>query len=433
MEDQQNQPMPIDAGQGQNQVSTEPTLAAWRKWLEGPFQTMLQSTQLQQKLQEWGVAMEEDLTEQTIPSGAIQALNTRTGGIATNMDLKQSYMALGTYRQRKGLQPNFTEGKFNKVTTTGPIHQSLQDWVKWIKGPYSTMCKNNTMLAKIDEWEIDMEEYMIDNNMPTNGPKEFAMAAGLDSLTRKEAIRAIAAYKARKEMIPDFTNNKMITTTSTTTSTFQGSIESQNRMKELVGMLTQTKLENERMKEALIPELTVIEVEKLLKENLPYAWMNTLAVALLEESKVNQLADPTQQWNQHNMVKTVWRVLNEEFRVKRQGRQSAPGPNAKAVTASSTTPGACFNCGQVGHWSRSCPTRTTLPRDTNMVNSPPFPCRRCGNLHWEATPCPSTTNTNTPITNTTTHDNTNQQQNTFQEILSWLQTGTGGTPPHPTQ
>ena len=53
-------------------------------------------------------------------------------------------------------------------------------------------------------------------------------------------------------------------------------------MKELMGMLTQTKLENERLKEALIPELTVAELEKLLKENLPYAWMNTLAVALLD-------------------------------------------------------------------------------------------------------------------------------------------------------
>uniref|UniRef100_A0A7S1NFY2 Uncharacterized protein n=1 Tax=Eutreptiella gymnastica TaxID=73025 RepID=A0A7S1NFY2_9EUGL len=100
MDSQSNQPMPIDAGQGQNQVSMEPTLAAWRKWLEGPFQTMLQSTQLQQQLQEWGVAMEEDLTDQGIPSGAIQALNARTGGIANNMDLKESYMALGTYNAK---------------------------------------------------------------------------------------------------------------------------------------------------------------------------------------------------------------------------------------------------------------------------------------------------------------------------------------------
>ena len=48
----QQQPMATDAAQGKNQVHTEPTLAAWRKWLEGPHQTILQATQLQQQLQE---------------------------------------------------------------------------------------------------------------------------------------------------------------------------------------------------------------------------------------------------------------------------------------------------------------------------------------------------------------------------------------------
>ena len=42
---------------------------------------------------------------------------------------------LGTYIQRKGLQPNFTKGKFVKVATTEAIHPSLLDWVKSIKGP----------------------------------------------------------------------------------------------------------------------------------------------------------------------------------------------------------------------------------------------------------------------------------------------------------
>ena len=96
---------------------------------------MLQATQLQQQLQEWGVSMEEDLTEQAIPLGAIVALNTRTGGLASTMDQKASHMALGTYRQRKRLQPNFTKGKFVKVATTEAIHPSLLDWVKSIKGP----------------------------------------------------------------------------------------------------------------------------------------------------------------------------------------------------------------------------------------------------------------------------------------------------------
>ena len=110
------------------------------------------------------------------------------------------------------------------------------------------------MIAKIDEWEINMEGYVIDNNMSSNGPKEFATAAGLETMVRKQAIRSLEAYKARKDMRPEFTNSKMVPTASSASNTFQGSVGSQNRMKELVGMLTQAKLENERMKEALIPE-----------------------------------------------------------------------------------------------------------------------------------------------------------------------------------
>ena len=97
MNQQQHQPMATDAGQQQeNQVHTEPTLAAWRKWLEGSFHTMLQATQLQKQLQEWGVSMEEDLTEQAIPLGVVVVLNTRTGGLASTMDQKASHMALGS-------------------------------------------------------------------------------------------------------------------------------------------------------------------------------------------------------------------------------------------------------------------------------------------------------------------------------------------------
>ena len=112
------------------------------------------------------------------------------------------------------------------------------------------------------------------------------------------------------------------------------------------------------MRQPLIPPLTPAAVDRFLTEALPYAWMTSLAAVLKELA----LEDTTRGRAKQALPAAVWRVLNEEPRVKRQGRPSAtaitnhPGPQGQVAavqvhmgaTGSGTV---CFNCGGRGHTS----------------------------------------------------------------------------------
>ena len=57
-----------------------------------------------------------------------------------------------------------------------------------------------------------------------------------------------------------------------------GASLSKEDIAELVQLLAATKLENERLRSAALLDRTSNELEKLLDESLPYAWMQSLVV-----------------------------------------------------------------------------------------------------------------------------------------------------------
>ena len=212
----------------------------------------------------------------------------------------------------------------------------------------------------------------------------------------------------------------------------QNSSFSPEKISELVQLLAATKLENERLRSAALPDRTNAELEKLLGESLLYAWMQSLAVALREYSRM----DPN--WASHPLAQSIWTVVHEELLNKRQGRNStmpipqpqpqgpvaAPGMMMRQQGMQIATPGGpriiggpqnntqCFICGGPGHWARNCPqaavtgtlhqphgrAKISQVGDQTILTSnkgwsfdlngpPPSHCRRCGGMHWEMFPC----------------------------------------------
>mmetsp|Transcript_145092 Transcript_145092/g.253060 ORF Transcript_145092/g.253060 Transcript_145092/m.253060 type:complete len:120 (-) Transcript_145092:238-597(-) len=118
-------------------------------------------------------------------------------------------------------------------------------------------------------------------------------------------------------------------------------------MRELISMLAATKIVNERMSEAIIPQLNLQEVDTFMQEPMPYAWMTALAVALKDEAQ-EAIIDPTNidvDWNQQLLAQVSWRELNEEFCIKRQDKILAAGADPTPTTTRSLSsqqlPGAC--------------------------------------------------------------------------------------------
>ena len=91
---------------------------------------------------------------------------------------------------------------------------------------------------------------------------------------------------------------------------------------ELVARLAAAKVENEVLRQSLIPPLGTDSLGRLMTEQVLYAWMGILVASLKEFS------DKDPEWASHPMAQSMWQVINEEIRAQRQGRNSAPQASA---------------------------------------------------------------------------------------------------------
>ena len=313
------------------------SLLSRAKWVQGPYQALLKSAHFEEQLDEWELGFLEALTKQEVPEGAIATMTTRAG---LALDTGDATRAMAAYKGRRHLQPNFIAGVFRRVPHTpaeeglttvaadpAPMqpHPTVLEWARWIAGPYAAIASRNTYAAYLDEWEVDMEKYLMETEATAQQLATLMTTAGLD-LDRTAAVRALEAYTARKSLKPDF-NEFLFTGTPPTTAPSPapgGVATDQSRMREIVALLLAQKLEVEQMRQSLIPPLTPAAVDRFLTEALPYAWMTSLAAVLKELA----LEDATGAWAKQALPATVWRVLNEELREERQGRPPAP-----AITA----------------------------------------------------------------------------------------------------
>ena len=209
----------------------------------------------------------------------------------------------------------------------------------------------------------------------------------------------------------------------TTASPLNAEPATAQHIHELTRMLIETRIENDRLRQNMVPPLVPAEIDKLLHEQPPYSWMSSIAALFKEVSD----ASPNTAWATDRFSLTVWRILHEELRCRRQGRLSAPGgplmaPPQAAIQGAmpgpvppgvlgnpmfmraAHKPGHCFRCGAYEHWSRdllnmqqagnviATPQGDWMaagPHVWDMSGPPPGPCRRCGQWHWATQACPA--------------------------------------------
>ena len=322
------------------------SLQAWAKWVQGPYQALLRSAHFAQQLDEWELAFLEALTEQEIPEGAVAAMTTRAG---MALNAAEATRAMAAYKGRRSLQPDFINGVFGRVPGRDPDthiaetppsppppqpHPTVLEWARWVAGPYAAIESRSTYANDLDKWEVDMEEYLMEAEATQEHLAMIVSAAGMN-MDHTATVRAVGAYVARKHLTPRFQEMRFKSfPPARAAAQAEGNITSdQGRMREIVALLSAQKLEVEHMRQSMIPPLMVNAIDRFVTEALPYAWMTSLGAALKEIA----LEDPSGAWTKQPLPATVWRVLNEEVRAKRQGRPSAP-----AVPANPAAPAMCI-------------------------------------------------------------------------------------------
>ena len=213
------------------------------------------------------------------------------------------------------------------VDNSGP-DPGLAKFRMWVLGPFETIRGQQEYQERSGEWLIEEQERIVDLQVGADVVIDFAGQIGVGHLDKNTFLIALRCYAIRKSLVPDYVNKRFVP--DETQGTGQGNAGTEitrppspavgglatHEVAELVQLLAATKLENERLRAAAIPRLTKQELERMLAETLPYQWMQTLAVGLMTYSK----KDP--QWDAHELSTTIWTVVHEELRNKRQGRNS---------------------------------------------------------------------------------------------------------------
>ena len=95
--------------QEMQQNAGDPTVAAWARWVKGPFRSFMRKSGHTENIAGMTLSLEEDTIEHDIPDGAVEALAVRAGLDLSKEDL---LTALAVYKKRKGLQPDLVKGCF---------------------------------------------------------------------------------------------------------------------------------------------------------------------------------------------------------------------------------------------------------------------------------------------------------------------------------
>ena len=172
-----------------------------------------------------------------------------------------------------------------------------------------------------------------------------------------------------------------------------------------------------------VPPLSLGELERIQPAQIRWAWQRDVAEALKKH-----LTGDDPEAAGRTMAQEMWRFLYRECTPAPQS-QSVPGqspqwfaqpqvqptdPQAPHQNQQVGPPGACFRCGNFGHWARDCGSSHPQGRwkqrsqggfsmhqgqylysarttgHTYDATAPlPYPCHRCGHNHWAvAGPCP---------------------------------------------
>ena len=263
-------------------TSSNSSLLAWAKWVQGPYQALLKSAHFEQQLDEWELGFLEALTEQEVPDGAVAAMATRAG---LALSTEEATRAMAAYKGRRHLQPDFIAGVFCRVpgkttdegaTAPGPRtapahpHPTVQEWARWVAGPYAAIVGRSTYAKDLHRWEVDFEDFLMEAEATTEQLAALVAAPWLDMDTTT-AVLALGAYAARKGLRPDLQELRFtgIPSPDVVGPAPGDNATDQGRMREIVATLSAQKLEVEQMRQSLIPPLTQTAVDRFLTEALP--------------------------------------------------------------------------------------------------------------------------------------------------------------------
>ena len=252
--------------------AAKPSLTAWAKWVQGPYQTLLRNASFAEQLDTWEIDFLEALTEEEVPEGVVVAKSTRAG---LKMEPTEATRAMAAYRGRKHLQPRV----FKKVATAKgdaagahasgaspappAVHPSIGDWARWVAEPFTTITNRPSYAVGLDGWEVDMEEYLVEVDATDEQLATLAHRAGVDA-DRTFLVRALGAYAPREHLRPN--HQAMQFEPVSQPDQHPGQCDDvapeHSRMREIVALLSAQKLEIEQMGQSLIPPLTTAEIDE---------------------------------------------------------------------------------------------------------------------------------------------------------------------------
>ena len=82
-------------------------------------------------------------------------------------------------------------------------NSSLLAWAKWVRGPYQAPLNSAHFEQQLHKWELASLEALTKQEVPEGAVAAMTTRAGL-ALTTEEATHAMAAYKGRRHLQPDF-------------------------------------------------------------------------------------------------------------------------------------------------------------------------------------------------------------------------------------
>jgi hypothetical protein len=162
---------------------------------------------------------------------------------------------------------------------------------------------------------LDMYEWLVDKGITDADPASFGDHLEMTSRGKDNILLALAVYRQRKGLVLSIKKFSFVLKEALTSTSAQD-----ERMKELISLLLASKIEAERLREELIPDPCVKEIDSLLAQQLPYSWMTSLIVGLKERVMTDAASI------KGKLEIDIWRVVHEEYRAKRQSKNSVQPP-----------------------------------------------------------------------------------------------------------